>query len=83
MAQQVIHQVVSQFKSTFYMIMIDETTDSSNVKQVVIVIRWVGNDLSVHEEFIGLHKTDSIQAKSLVAIIKDTSLHLNLKLDFC
>ena len=32
------HVLVHQFQSTFYTIMIDETTDSSNVEQVVIVI---------------------------------------------
>ena len=83
MAQQVLRKVVHQFQSTFYTIMIDETTDFSNAEQVVIVIRWVSDDLSVHEEFIGLYKTDSIQAKSLVAIIKDTLLRLNLKMDLC
>ena len=63
--------------------MIDEMTDFSNAEQVVIVIRWISDDLSVHEEFIGLYKTDSIQAKSLVAIIKDTLLRLNLKMELC
>ena len=82
-AQHVLRKVVHQFQSTFYTIMIDETTDSSNVEEVVIVIRWVSDDLSVHEDFIGLYKTDSIQAKSLVAIIKDTLLQLNLKMELC
>ena len=63
--------------------MVDETTDCSNVEQVVIVVRWVSDDLSVHEDFIGLYKTDSIQAKSLVSIIKDTLLCLNLKMELC
>ena len=76
MAQQVLRKVVRHFQSTFYTIMIDETTDSSNSEQLVIVIRWVNDDLSIHEEFIGLYKTDSIKAKSLVAIIKDTLLRL-------
>ena len=63
--------------------MIDETTDASNAEQVVFVIRWVSDDLSVHEEFIGLYHADSIQAQSLVAIIKDSLLRLNLKLELC
>lgn len=63
--------------------MIDETTDASNSEQVVIAIRYVGDDLSVHEEFIGLYQTDSLLARSLAAIIKDTLLHLNLKIEYC
>jgi hypothetical protein len=39
--------------------------------------------ISVHGEFIGLYQTGSIQAQSLVAIIKDTLLRLNLKLELC
>ena len=32
----------------FFCIMIDETTDTSNVEQVVLVFRWVNDDLAVH-----------------------------------
>ena len=63
--------------------MIDETTDTSNSEQVVIVIIYVGDDLSVHEEFIGLYQTDSLLAGSLAAISKDTLLRLNLKIEYC
>ena len=83
MAQQVLRKIICQFQSNFYTIMIDETTDASNAEQVVIVIRWVSDDLSVHEEFIGLYHTSSIQAQSLVSIIKDSLLRLNLKLELC
>lgn len=83
MAQQVLRKIICQFQSKYYTIMIDETTDASNAEQVVFVIRWVSDDLSVHEEFIGLYHADSIQAQSLVAIIKDSLLRLNLKLELC
>ena len=83
MAQQNLRTIIHELKSTFYTIMIDETTDASNSEQVVIVIRYVGDDLSVHEEFIGLYQTDSLQARSLAAIIKDTLLRLNLKIEYC
>ena len=67
----------------FFCIMIDETTDASNVEQVVLVFRWVDDNLAVHEEFIGLYQSDSIDAKSLVAIIRDTLLRMNLKIENC
>ena len=57
--------------------MIDETTDASNAEQVAFVIRGVSDDLSVHKEFIELYHADSIQAQSLIAIIKDSLLHVN------
>jgi len=38
----------------------------------------VDNDLSVHEEFIGLYVVNSIESSSLFHVIKDTLLRLNL-----
>ena len=61
--------------------MIDETTDASNTEQVVLVL--VDDNLAVHEEFIGLYQSDSIDAKSLVAIIRDTLLCMNFKIENC
>lgn len=43
-------------------------------------MRWVDNDLTVNEEFIGLYEVKSIEAPSLVHVIKDTLLRLNLPL---
>ena len=71
MAQQVLRKVVCRLQSSFFTVMIDEATDVSNVEQVVVVIRHVGDDLSVQEEFIGLYQTESLKARSLALIIKD------------
>jgi len=64
-------------------VMIDETTDLSNTEQVVLVFQWVDDVLSVHEEFTGLYQTDSIAVASLLKIIEDTLLRLNLKFEMC
>lgn len=37
-------------KADYFTIMIDECT---NHEQLVLCIRWVGENLEVHEEFIG------------------------------
>lgn len=60
--------------------MVDETTDCSTKEQVVVCFHWVDDDLNVHEEFIGLHLVDKINADTLVAVIKDALLRLNLTL---
>ena len=41
-------------------------------------MRWVDNNLTVNKEFIGLYEVKSIKAPSLVHVIKDTLLRLNL-----
>ena len=81
MAKAVLQKIVIQFHSSFFTVIIDETTDISNTEQVVLVFRWVNSELSVYEEFIGLYKTESLQASSLAHIIKDVMLRLNLKIE--
>jgi len=83
MANVVLRTITARFQSSFFTVMIDESTDIANVEQVVLVIRWVDNALDAHEEFVGLYQTDSLEAKALVTIIKDTILRFNLKLEIC
>ena len=60
--------------------MVDECTDVSNQEQVVVVLRWVDDDLTPHEELIGLYAVSCIESSTLVSIIKDTLAHMNLSL---
>ena len=82
MAQQILRSVVKKIQSKYFTIMIDEATDVSNSEQVVIVLRWVGENLSVHEDFIGLYKTDSTNAATLVSLIKDL-MRCGLSITMC
>ena len=68
--------------------MVDETTDKANKEQVVLVFGlvdvfgWVDEDLVAHEVFIGLCYKASIISEVLLAVIKDTILRMNLKLEY-
>lgn len=46
----------------------------------MLCICWVSKDFEVHEDFIGLYKVDQIDAATLVFVIKDIFLRLNLAL---
>ena len=84
MALQILRNVAANIQTAVhYIVMVDETTDQSNKEQVVLVLRWVDEALDVHEEFIGLYATSSTTAESLVSIIKDTLLRMNLKIEHC
>ena len=84
MALQILRNVAANIQTAVhYTVMVDETTDQSNKEQVVLVLRWVDEALDVHEEFIGLYATSSTTAESLVSIIKDTLLRMNLKIEHC
>ena len=84
MALKVTREIASAIRTaSYYTLMADEVTDASNREQVVVCIRWVDEEFEAHEEFIGLHKVDSICADVLVGVLKDTLLRMNLKINQC
>ena len=48
--------------------------------QVVLVLRWVDDDLQAHEEFMGLYNVPTIEASTLTSMIKDSLVRFNLSL---
>ena len=50
------------------------------MSEVVLVLWWVNDNLGFHKEFIGLLCMPSIEASSLVFIVKESLLCLNLTL---
>ena len=63
--------------------MVDETTDMSNTEQMVICLRYVDDNLEVHEEFIGLYSLESTSAEYITSVIGDILLRMNLKIENC
>lgn len=63
--------------------MADEVTDISNQKQVVVCFRSVDDNLIPHENFIGIHSVDSIKSVTLVAVLRDAMLRMNLPIQYC
>ena len=50
--------------------MADETAEVSNKEQVVVCIRWVDSNFSVHEDFVGLRPVARTTADEIVGVIK-------------
>ena len=61
----------------------DGCTDYSNKEQFTINIRWVDQNLNLHEDFLGLYQVSTIDAKNLVYAIKDVLLCMNTNLSDC
>ena len=79
MAHACLREITKELQmAQYYTIMADETTDSSNKEQLVNVFRYVDDDLHVHEEFVGLYQLDTTDAKTIVSVLKDVILALNL-----
>ena len=71
-------------ESCFYSIMCDECTDASNKEQLVTCIRWISNsDLEVHEDVTGLYMINDISTETIVHVIKDALVQMNLGLNKC
>lgn len=72
MAHQVLRRILDDaHTSLFLSVMVDETRDQSNKEQLTLVLRWVSDDFTVSEEFVGLYYLSVIDAQSIVDAIKD------------
>ena len=67
----------------FFALMADEVADVSNKERVVAWLRYVDNDFTAHDEFVGIHQAASTQSDVLVAVLRDILLILNLPLTSC
>ena len=83
MALMILRQIASDLSGKWFTLMIDETTDLSNTEQMILCLRYVDDDLGVHEEVLGLHSLESTSAESIVSTAKDVLLRLNLRINNC
>lgn len=71
MALGVLREISANIKTAqFYTIMADETADVSNIEQLVICFRWVEDNLTIYEDFIGMHPMAQTNAESIVKVIQ-------------
>ena len=84
MANSILRSVIGDIqKSDFYTIMVDECVNVSNTEQLAVCFRFVDDDLSVREEFVGLYQCPDITADTLVTVLMDILLRFNLDLSRC
>ena len=58
--------------------MANEVTDCSNKEQ--FRFRWVDKGFNTHEDFVGSYNVNNIKADTLVTVIKDVLIRLNIPL---
>ena len=79
MAHAVLRKILKAIHSSLFLaVMVDETTDKSNREQLTLVIRWVNQDFLVSEEFLGLYYMSTIDAQSIVDVMKDVFLRFQI-----
>ena len=79
MALEVLRDLLDEIRqSKFFSYMCDETSDLSNLEQLVVCIRWIDEWFEAHEDFIGLVQVASTTSDSLLSISTDVLTRCNL-----
>lgn len=63
-----------------YAVLIDDTQDITGTEQESICIRYVDDDLNVHEDFIGLYNVPDTTGNTISRMLFDVLTRLNLPL---
>ena len=81
MALRILREIAANLQSSsFFTVMVDETTDVSNVEQVVVCLGWVNEGFEIRVEFVGLYEVASTGADIIYTVITDVLLLLNLSI---
>ena len=83
MANNVIRNLVADNRCRFFALIADEYTDTSNKEQLTICIRWIDKHQEVSEDFLGFFNIPGTGAETIVSVIKDVLLKLQLSLAYC
>lgn len=79
MAHHILRKILTHVgRSPFLSVIVDETTDKSNKEQLTLVLRWVSVNFIVSEEFLGLYYLSSIDAESVVSVMKDAFIRFQI-----
>ena len=81
MAPKVLRSIASDITESGYCsTMADESTDVSNIEQLVICMLWMDKEITVCEEYIDLKPVTQTNADTIVVCIKDVLLCMNLRI---
>lgn len=82
-ALSLLRKISTKMQSKFFTIMGDESADVANEEQVVVCCRWVDDDLTVIEDFIGIKPVARCTADEIVKVLLDSMALMNLKIQDC
>ena len=64
----------------FFSITADEGADVSNKEQLSFCLRSLDENLNAFEDFIGFHQLENIKDNTILHLIKDILIRMNLSL---
>ena len=84
MSNQVLRNILLPIRENgIYSIMSDEWTDIANIEQLLICVRTVNDNLKVFERFLGFYKIPNIRSETIVNVIEDALIRMQLPLLSC
>ena len=83
MANQVLAKLLVEIRQTFFSLICDEGTDCSNKELLSFCLRWVNDNLDVHEHFLGFYEIPDIKSQTIISSIKDIMIRMQLEFDKC
>ena len=84
MGQALIRDLLNEIRAAkYFSVLADEVRDISNQEQLCITIRWVDDDLRVHEDLVGLVSLPKGDANTIAESIKDVLIRLSLPISLC
>ena len=70
-------------REKYVSIIADEYIDLSNKEHLTLCLRWIDDDFEAHEDFLGFYQIPNINADTIVSVIKDILLRLQLSWSYC
>ena len=81
MSNQILRPILIPIKENgIYSLMSDEWTDIANLDLLSLCVRTVNDNLEVFELFLGFYETPDIQSETIVTVIKDALIRMQLPL---
>ena len=79
LAHTVLRQLTAEVAGAqFFSVMVDETTDNTQREQLSICVRYVTDNLTAEELFVGLYHAESTTGEVLARLIQDALQRLQL-----
>ncbi|KAL5497072.1 hypothetical protein EMCRGX_G013468 [Ephydatia muelleri] len=84
MGSSVVGDIAAKIQNAkHFCIMADEVTDASNKEQVVVCFRTVDEKFVCSEDFVGVYVVETTKSDTIVHILKDTMIRMNLPITNC
>ena len=79
LALRIMREITANIQTAgIYTIMTDETADISNTEQLAVCFHWIDKNMEAHQDFVCLHPFSRTTADSIVQVLNDVLLRMNL-----